>query len=169
MGGVSIRGWRLDDAFAVADVINNKAVLDNLRDGVPFPYTEKDGAEFIGSMIRADADSVFAFAITLDGRVVGSIGAFRQGNVHGRTAEIGYYIAEEHWGKGVTTEAVRLLCRHIFENTDIIRIFAEPFAHNAASCRVLEKAGFSYEGTLRANAVKNGKILDMKMYARIKE
>ena len=81
---------------------------------------------------------------------------------------MGYYIAEPFWGMGIGTSAVEQICRHIFENTDIIRIFAEPFASNAASCRVLEKNGFVYEGTLRSNAVKNGKILDMKMYSLIR-
>src|SRR5699024_12869206 len=77
-------------------------------------------------------------------------------------------IAEEFWGKGLGASAVRQICEYIFENTDIIRIFAEPFAYNIASCRVLEKSGFQYEGTLRSNAVKNGQVLDMKMYSLIK-
>jgi RimJ/RimL family protein N-acetyltransferase len=147
---------------------DSKKVQDNLRDGLPFPYTEKDGAEFIAAMQSADANDNFAFAVTLDDEAVGSIGVFRQSNIHRRTGELGYYIAEKHWGKGHMTEAVRQICRHVFENTDIIRIFAEPFANNEASCRVLGKAGFQYEGTLRANAVKNGEILDMKMYARVR-
>jgi len=102
-------------------------------------------------------------------KAVGSIGVFRQGNVHRRTAELGYYIAKEYRGKGMMTEAVRQVCTYVFDNSDILRIYAEPFSYNAASCRVLEKAGFQYEGTLRRNAVKNGRILDMKMYARLKD
>ena len=154
--------------MTLAAALPNKKILDNLRDGLPYPYTEKDGRDFISAMLTADEDETFAFAVTVDGKVVGSIGAFRQGNIHRQTAELGYYIAEEYWGKGITTEAVKQLCDHIFSHTDIIRIFAEPFAHNTASCRVLEKAGFQYEGTLRSNAVKNGKVLDMRMYARLK-
>ena len=95
---------------------------------------------------------------------VGSIGAFRQGNIHYRTAEIGYYLAEEYWGKGIMTEAVRLLCENVFEKTDIIRIYAEPFAYNIGSRRVLEKAGFQFEGIMKCNAMKNGQILDMARY-----
>jgi len=90
---------------------------------------------------------------------------FRQGNVHYLTAELGYYIAEPYWGKGIMTEAVRQMCAYVFDHTDIIRIFAEPFAFNQASCRALEKAGFQFEGVLRKNAVKNGQQVDMKMYA----
>jgi RimJ/RimL family protein N-acetyltransferase len=169
MNNISIRKWSPSDAPALTKIINNKAVQDNLRDGIPFPYTEKDGAEFITSMLLADSTDTFAFAITLNGEIVGSISAFRQANIHRRTAELGYYIAAEHWGKGITAQAVRLLCNFIFEQTDIIRIYAEPFAHNLASFRVLEKSGFVFEGTLRSNAVKNGEVIDMKMYAIIKE
>lgn len=165
---VSIRSWRLSDAADLAVIINNKKVLDNLRDGLPYPYAEKDGAAFISAMLNAKQGAVFAFAITYEGNLVGSIGAFRQDNIHSRTAEMGYYIGEEYWGKGICTAAVKLICQHIFDNSDIIRIFAEPFAHNAASCRVLEKAGFQLEGTLRCNAVKNGKAMDMQMYSIIK-
>ena len=81
---------------------------------------------------------------------------------------MGYYLGEAYWGKGFGTSAVRQICTYVFENTDIIRIFAEPFAFNTASCRVLEKAGFQMEGILRSNAVKNGAVQDMKMYALVK-
>ena len=165
---IQIRKWALSDAGDLAAALSNKKILDNLRDGLPYPYTEQDAREFISAMLAADEDETFAFAVTADGKVIGSIGAFRQGNIHRQTAELGYYIAEEYWGKGIMTEAVKQLCAHVFAHTDILRIFAEPFAHNLASCRVLEKAGFQYEGTLRCNAVKNGAVLDMRLYARLK-
>lgn len=164
-----IRKWELSDAADLAAALSNKKVQDNLRDGLPYPYTEQDGADYISAMLSADEKETFAFAITVNGRVVGSIGVFRQGNIHRRTAELGYYIAEEYWGKGIMTEAVRQICEFVFDTSDMIRIYAEPFAYNKASCRVLEKAGFQYEGTLRSNAVKNGKIVDMKMYSLLKE
>lgn len=163
-----IRRWRVEDKDALAENLNNRKVLDNLRDGLPYPYTPRDGEEYIRSMLAADPDKTFAFAVTAGGRVIGSIGVFRCENIHSRTAELGYYIGETYWGKGYMTSAVKQICRHVFETTDIIRIFAEPFARNAASCRVLEKAGFQLEGTLRSNAVKNGTVLDMKLYALIK-
>lgn len=165
----SLRKWRMEDAKALAKTISNKRVQDNLRDGIPYPYTVKDGEEFIASMLSADEDTTYAFAITTGGRVVGSISVVWCGNIHFRTAELGYYIGEEYWGKGIGTDAIKQICRYIFEETDIIRIFAEPFSYNIPSCRALEKAGFQLEGTLRKNAVKNGKILDMKMYALVKE
>lgn len=164
-----IRKWELMDAKDLAAAISNEKVQDNLRDGLPYPYTERDGVEFISAMLSADEEETFAFAITVDDKVVGSIGVFRQGNIHRQTAELGYYIAEEYWGKGIMTDAVMQICAHVFDKSDIIRIYAEPFAYNVASCRVLEKAGFQYEGTLRSNAVKNGRVIDMKMYSLLKE
>ena len=165
---VSIREWKIEDAPDLAAAFNNKKIHDNIRDGVPFPYTEKDAKEFIGAMLSAKKDAQYAFAIVCDDKVIGSIGVFRKDNVHRLTAELGYYIAEPYWGKGITTEAVKLICDYVFENTDIVRIFAEPYATNTASCRVLEKSGFQFEGLLRQNAVKNGQMVDMKMYAILK-
>lgn len=164
-----IRKWRIEDRKDLSDALNNKKVLDNLRDGLPYPYTEKDAEEFIRAMLSADENTTFAFAITLDDKVIGSIGVFRRDNIHYRTAELGYYIGESYWGNGYMTSAVRQICKYVFDNSDIIRIFAEPFARNIGSCRVLEKAGFIYEGTIRSGAEKNGEILDMKMYGLIRE
>ena len=163
-----IRRWELSDARDLATALSNKKIQNNLRDGLPYPYTEQDGKKFISAMLAANENDTFAFAITVNGKVIGSIGAFRQGNIHRKTAELGYYIAEEYWGKGIMTEAVKQLCDYVFSNTDIIRIYAEPFAYNIGSCRVLEKAGFQYEGTLRSNALKNGNVFDMKMYSKLK-
>lgn len=164
-----IRKWELSDAKDLATVLSNRRIQDNLRDGLPYPYLEKDGIDFISSMLSANEDETFAFAITLDDKVIGSIGVFRQQNIHRQTAELGYYIGEEYWGKGITTDAVKQICEYVFKHSDILRIYAEPFAYNTASCRVLEKSGFQYEGTLRNNAVKNGKVIDMKMYSLLKE
>ena len=163
-----IRKWELSDAKDLAVALSNKKVQDNLRDGLPYPYTEQDGKEFISAMLSADESETFAFAITVDNMVIGSIGIFRQGNIHRQTAELGYYIAEEYWSKGIMTEAVKQICEYVFAKSDIIRIYAEPFAYNIASCRVLEKVGFQYEGTLRSNAVKNGRVIDMEMYSLLK-
>lgn len=163
-----IRKWELSDAKDLSIALSNRKIQDNLRDGLPYPYTEQDGADYISAMLSANEDETFAFAITADNKVVGSIGVFRQENIHRQTAELGYYVAEEYWGKGIMTEAVKQICAYVFDKSDIIRIYAEPFAYNTASCRVLEKAGFQYEGTLRSNAVKNGKVIDMKIYSLLK-
>lgn len=169
MSYCAIRQWRKEDKTELSRLLNNKNIMNNLRDGLPFPYTEKDADEFITAMLSADPSKIFAFAVTLDDKAIGSIGIFRQDNIHFRTAELGYYIGEAYWGHGFCTDAVKRACGYVFENSDIIRIYAEPFAYNIASCRVLEKSGFQFEGTLRNNAVKNEKVLDMKMYSLIKE
>ena len=165
---ITIREWRIEDKADLAENLNNVHVLNNLRDGLPYPYTEKDAEEYIHAMLSSDKENTFAFAVTLDDQVIGSIGVFRCDNIHRRTAELGYYIGEKYWGNGYMTSAVRQICTYVFANPDIIRIFAEPFAKNVASCRVLEKSGFTCEGVLRKNAFKNGEFLDMKMYALIK-
>jgi len=164
-----IRHWKIEDAKSIAEALNNKKILDNLRDGIPFPYTVQDAREFIAAMLNADKETTYAFAITVDDKAIGSIGVFRQSNIHSRTAEMGYYLAEPYWGKGIGTSAIKQTCEYIFQNTDIIRIFAEPFINNIASCRILEKCGFRYEGTLRKNAVKNDIVIDMKMYSILKD
>ena len=163
-----LREWRKDDAQVLVGIIRNKKVQDNLRDGIPYPYRKEDADIFIKEMITPVSGQIYPFAITVDGELAGSIAVYRRDNIHFRTGELGYYLGERFWGKGVGTEAVKQICGYIFKYTDIIRIFAEPFAENKASCRVLEKAGFQMEGILRCNAVKNGKVMDMKLYALIK-
>ena len=163
-----IRPWTLKDAPDLVLAINNPKVLHNLRDGIPYPYGLHDAEAFIRAMLSADVDSVYAWAIDVDGVAAGSIGVFRQANIHRRTAEMGYYVGEKYWGMGVATLAVRAASDWVFEHTDILRVYAEPFAKNSASRRVLEKAGFLLEGVMRQNAVKNGEVLDMALYARIR-
>ena len=164
----TLRPWRMKDAPALAAIINNPRIQDNLRDGLPYPYNVQDGEAFLRSLFQAEENSLFAFAITANDVLAGSICVTRQHNIHARTGELGYYIAQSFWGRGLATSAVRQMCEWVFAHTDLLRIFAEPFAFNAASQRVLEKCGFACEGTLRANAVKKGAVLDMKMYALIK-
>jgi hypothetical protein len=121
-----LRNWRIEDASDLAKALNNKKIMDNLRDGLPYPYTEKDAEYFITSMLSADSNSTYAFAITVDDKAIGSIGVFRKDNIHSRTAELGYYVSEQYWGNGIGTSAVTQICEYIFKNTDILRIFADP-------------------------------------------
>ena len=160
-----LRKWRLSDATDLAAALNNEKILNNLRDGLPLPYTEEDARDYILAMLSADETSTFAYAITQNDRAIGSIGAFRQSNIHRQTAELGYYLAEEYWGQGIMSGAIRQLCDRIFQTTDILRIYAEPFSYNAGSRRALEKAGFRYEGLMKNNAVKDGKMVDMALYS----
>ena len=162
---ITIRNWKKTDASSLAAALSNKNILNNLRDGLPYPYTEKDAEEYIDFILNSNPNDTFAYSIDVDGRAVGSIGAFRQRNIHFRTAELGYYLSEEYWGRGIMTIAVKQICEKLFSETDILRIFAEPFENNAGSRRVLEKAGFQLEGILKNNAFKNGKVSNMALYS----
>ena len=163
---IVLKQWKEEDASSLVSLLNNLKILNNLRDGIPYPYTLDDDKAFIHQTMH---DNQYYWAITYQNQVIGSIGVFRQTNVHYRSAEMGYYLSEDYWGKGIMTMVVKEVCDDLFSHTDLIRIFAEPYSYNQGSCRVLEKAGFQCEGVLRQNAIKNGKVLDMKLYARIKE
>lgn len=167
--GISIRQWRLSDAKDLTAALSNQKVLNNLRDGSPYPYTDQDAQDYIRAVLSADPDQTFAYAVCVDDKVLGSIGAFRQENIHRRTAEPGYYLAEAYWGQGIMTQAVGMLCARLFSETDLLRIYAEPFAYHMGSRRVLEKAGFQLEGILRSNACKNIQVLDMAVYGLTRE
>lgn len=164
-----IRPWCLDDAKDLATSLNNKNILKNLSDGIPYPYTIEDAKEYITAMMNVDKNETFAFAITVNNRVIGSITAFRGTNAQKLSAEIGYYIAESFWGQGITTKALKDICKHIFETTNIIRIFANIFSQNDASARVLEKCKFTYEGTLRKCFLKGTETLDLKVYSLLRD
>ncbi len=161
--------WKIEYAEELANVIGNENVQSNLRDGLPFPYTVDDAKWFINEMQNRDKNNIFSFAIMYNQAFVGSISIERKDNIHCRTGELGYYLAEEYWGKGIISNAIFEICNYVFENSDIMRIFAEPFSNNIASCKALEKNNFKYEGTLIKNAYKNGTFVDMKMYSKIKE
>lgn len=162
---VSLRKWEKEDGDNLSKLLSNKKILDNLRDGLPYPYTKEDALEYINFILESDPDSTFAYAIDVDGVAVGSIGAFRQENIYSCTAELGYYLDEAYWSKGIMTQAVKMICDKIFNQTDIIRIYAEPFSNNIGSRKVLEKAGFQLEGIMKNNTIKNGKVQDMAMYS----
>lgn len=165
---VCIRPWTATDAPAIVEALSDAGVTDNLRDGLPKPYTEADARDYI-AYARTAGEGAYAFAIDAGGEAAGSIQLTRQGNIHRRTAELGYYVVRRLWGRGVCTEAVRQICRFAFAETDLLRVYAEPFADNAASCRVLEKAGFRLEGVMMHSAVKNGVVRDMRLYSLLRE
>ncbi|MCX8131531.1 MAG: GNAT family N-acetyltransferase [Clostridia bacterium] len=166
---IILREWADSDAERLAEIANNKKIFDNLRDAFPHPYTIDDAREFIALQKDNNNGLSKIFAIVVDGRVAGSIGAFLKGDVYRKNAEIGYYLAEEYWGRGIMTKAVRLITAFLFENFDINRVYAEPFARNTGSRRSLEKAGFRLEAELKCNVVKNGIIEDSCIYAILKD
>ena len=164
----TLRKWRIEDIASVAHYANNEKIARNLRDAFPYPYTEQDAKSYIETWINNGDDNGICRAIEIDGNAVGSIGVFPCSDVYRRTAELGYWLAEEYWGKGIMTAAAKQICAEAFEKLDIVRIYAEAFAHNGGSRRVLEKSGFILEGIRKCAVFKNGKIYDDCMYALLK-
>lgn len=169
MSSFTLRPWRKSDAASVALAANNPKIAANLRNAFPSPYTLADAEWYVNDCIAQGEDRQLTRAILIDGEAAGSIGVFRKNDVFEKSAELGYWLAEDYWGRGIMTEAVRRICREAFDRFDILRIYAEPFAYNRGSRRVLEKAGFTYEGTMRSGVFKNGRVHSYCMYALLRE
>ena len=165
-----LRQWRREDAADVLRYANNDKIARNLRDVFPFPYILTDAENFVNSCVEADESRQLFRAIEVDGRAVGSISLCLGSDVYRMTAELGYWLAEEYWGRGIMTEAVKRVCGEGAQRwEDMVRIYAEPFAHNTASRRVLEKAGFTLEGVLRRSVFNRNEVHDSCMYALLWE
>ena len=160
-----VRDWRMKDASSLAKYADNLKVWLNLRDGFPHPYHHSDAVAFL-TRVAGQRPRTF-FAIASPDEAIGGIGLSIGEDVHRFTAEMGYWLAEPFWNRGIMTEAIRKLTDEAFSRFGLNRIFAEPYATNPASARVLEKAGFEREGLLRANVVKDGRILDQWLFSRI--
>jgi RimJ/RimL family protein N-acetyltransferase len=160
----TIRPWRLDDAESLAKHANNRKVWLALRDLFPHPYTIQDAHEFLQKKITEQL--AINFCIEIDGAAVGGIGMRVGEDVHRHTAALGYWLGEDFWGRGIMTEAVAAFTDFCFENFPLRRISAEVFSNNPASARVLEKAGFVFEGCLKNNVINDGKLLDALLYAK---
>lgn len=163
-----LRKWNIEDVASVARFANNEKIACNLRDVFPHPYTENDARYYIESCINSSEEKQICRAITVDDRAVGSIGVFLGSDVHQKSAELGYWLAEEYWNKGIMSAAVKQICANAFNKFDIVRIYAEPFAHNAGSRKVLENAGFALEGIMKNGVYKRNQVFDYCMYALLR-
>ncbi len=164
-----LRKWKPEDAEAVAKAADNPAIAKNLRNTFPHPYSLADARWYMEDCIAKEGRGQITRAIVVDGVAVGSIGIFVKDDVYEKSAELGYWLSEAYWGQGIMSRAVRMLCREAFSAFDIVRIYAEPFDYNAASRGVLEKAGFTYEGTMRNGVYKNGSIYSYCIYSILRE
>ena len=162
--GFTLRPFRLTDKEALVKHGNNQKISDNLRDRFPHPYTA-EGAEWFINYVLADNDPVKNFIIEVRGEAAGAISFTPGEDVYRLNAEIGYWLGETFWGKGIMTNAIQMMVKYIFENFAIKRIFAVPFASSKASMRALEKAGFKKEATIKKGVFKNGQILDYHIYS----
>lgn len=160
-----VRSWQTSDIDSLVAHANNRKIWMNLRDAFPHPYTRHDARDFIRAVRHRDPETTFAIAV--DGAAVGSIGFVMHGDVERVSAEIGYWLAEPFWGRGIMTGALKGVTEYAITTHGLTRIYALPFAWNAASCRVLEKAGYVLEARLRCSAIKDGQLTDQLQYAFI--
>jgi RimJ/RimL family protein N-acetyltransferase len=167
LGRCVVRSWRAADLDSLVAHANNRKIWINLRDRFPHPYTKSDGRDFIRAARKMNPETFFAIAV--GDAAAGGIGFVLQSDVDRVSAEVGYWLGEPFWGRGIATEALVAVTRHAVERYGVTRVYAVPFAYNAASCRVLEKAGYVLEARLRRSAIKDGQIVDQFQYAYITE
>ncbi|HUS02692.1 MAG TPA: GNAT family protein [Chitinophagaceae bacterium] len=162
--GFILRPFRLTDKKSLVKHANNKKISDNLRDRFPHPYTE-EGAEWFITHVLSDNDPVKNFVIEINGEAAGAIGITPDDDVYRLNGEMGYWLGEEYWGKGIMTAVIKATVKYGFENLGIKRIYAIPFATTIGSIKALEKAGFIKEATICNGVIKNNKILDYHIYS----
>lgn len=167
LGEWCVRSFSAGDADAIATYANNRHISINLRDRFPYPYTRADAELFLDAAWAQQPESDFAIASRRE--VIGGIGYHRQSDVHRLTAEIGYWLGEPFWGRGIATRAVHALTEYVFVTTPLVRLYAHVFEWNPASARVLEKCGYRLEGRLRHSVLKDGRIIDQLIYGRVRE
>lgn len=165
--GFYIRSYKMTDAESIAEHANNYNIYKNLKDRFPYPYILKDAEDWIEFCLNQEP--LTNFAIANDKEAIGTIGAEFKNDVYRCGVEIGYWVAEKFWGKGIATSAVKAFAKYLFENYDIERVAAGVFSSNHASAQVLKKAGFKLEGTLRKAVLKEERILDLNIYSILKE
>ena len=167
LGNVSLRKLDLSDKGKIAFMANNRHVWDNLTDIMPHPYNEDDAVVFI--RMATNSKENYIFGIDYDGELCGITGLHRQPDVFRLSAELGYWLGEEYWHRGIAGCAVRIAVVFGFENLGLERIYANVYDFNKASQRVLEKSGFTFEGRARKSVIKNGVILDDLRYSILKD
>ena len=166
MSQIILRPWQTDDAAQLTFIANNRNIWNNLRDRLPHPYTRADAIKWITHCrIQHPTQN---FAVVFDKLVIGSAGIMIKDDVYKKNIEIGYFVGEPYQGKGVATETVRILLEYIDMRFDAVRIYAEVFAHNKASMRVLQKNDFYLESIRKKSAIKNGEILDDYIWVKLK-
>jgi RimJ/RimL family protein N-acetyltransferase len=161
----AVRMWQRSDASSLVRHADNFKVAKNLRDRFPHPYTTTDAKAFLKH--AASGEDTTNLAIDVGGDAVGAVGYVPGRDVERFSAEIGYWLGEEFWGRGIATEALTLVTGYVFGQLNFLRLFALPFADNPASIRVLEKAGYVREGVLRSSSVKYGVPQDQVLFATV--
>jgi RimJ/RimL family protein N-acetyltransferase len=163
--GAEVRSWRESDAASLALHANNRKIWRNMSDAFPHPYTAADARAFLRSAMARAPESWLAIAV--GDQAVGGIGFTPRDDVQRVSAEVGYWLGEAFWGRGIVSEALRAVTGYAVQTHPLTRVFAAPFEWNAASFRVLEKAGYAREARLRRSAIKDGRVIDQVLYAYV--
>lgn len=157
-----LRDLKKTDAQSMADHANNFNIWRNVRDLFPNPYTYENALEFIEQIIEFPNDIILG--IEIEGNVCGVIGLHSRPDVYKINMELGFWLGETYWNKGIMTTAIREIIKLGFDKPNVKRIYAEVFQHNRASCKVLEKAGFNLEAVFEKAIIKDGEIEDVYIY-----
>jgi len=165
--GYCLRDFRIGDRLSLVRHANDPSVARWLRERFPSPYTGDDATLWIRRSLAEKPRR--NFAIAYGDTAIGGIGLEAEKDVYRHSAELGYWLGKEYWGLGVATAAVSRMCEYAFRDLDLIRVHAGVFSPNVGSARVLEKAGFHYEGTKRGGVLKNGELMDELLYAKLRE
>ena len=153
-----IRHFKMSDKSSISKQANNRKIWLNVRNAFPYPYTEENAGQWIGSILEEKTKTKFAIAV--DGKAIGGIGVEMKEDVYSKTMELGYWIGESYWNKGIITEAIRVISDYIFDKFDVMRLEAHVYHWNIGSMRALEKAGFEKEAVLKNRVFKNGEYVD---------
>ncbi|MBC8153478.1 MAG: GNAT family N-acetyltransferase [Bacteroidetes bacterium] len=162
-----LRPWREGDEEALSRHASNRSIWNNVRDFFPFPYTPRDAS----SWVRTNKAYLQPnnLAVEIEGQAVGNVGFTVKDDIYRFNAEIGYWLSEPFWGRGVMSEAVPVMVDYMFKSFQINRIYACVLEGNVGSMRVLDQAGFRAEAILRKATVKNNQYLDEHIYALLRE
>lgn len=158
-----LRPWQPGDIDDLIFHGNNPRVAAFMMDQFPHPYTREAAEQFISKTMQYNPAQVFA--ITIDNKAIGGIGIYPQTDISRMNAEIGYWLGEKFWNKGIITKCIPKIVEYGFSTFDIDRIFARPFGTNIASQKALEKCGFILEGRFKNTWIKNNERFDELIYA----
>lgn len=161
-----LRAWRYGDEASLAKHANNPLIFRNVRDVFPHPYTLEHAREWVEFSVKSQNQNGTNLVIDVAGECVGAIGMILQTDIHRSNAEVGYWLGEEYWGRGIVTEALKLMTHYTFSNfAQVHRVFAKVFAYNTPSMRVLERNGFGLEAVLVEASIKHEQLVDEYIYA----
>lgn len=164
--GFTLRGWYKNDASDLQKHADNPNISGYLFDRFPSPYTLNDAENFISHKLHQNPTT--SFVIAIDDKLIGVISIDMRDDIYRKAPLLGYWLRQDHWGRGIMTEAVKIITMYAFANLDIVRLQAGVLANNPGSMRVLEKGGFLKEGVLRNNIIKDGVVMDEYIYGMVK-